>query len=349
MPNLSVKGYETLKSVYIKLGLSFKEVETSTAVYMVGKSSRRSYCGKEKEKPLPMGQMWLFKRVKSEALQVVDNYPEIGSSEVKYCIYNKSLTEWKGQEEIYEIDINAAYPTAAQNMGIITGDTYKKLMSKAVSKKVRLIAIGSLASRKKITKYEKGQQVGEPETPKNPTRKLFFHISKTIGQHMFEVMQHVPECLFYWVDAIFCPASKVEKVLSLLPYECKVMKINKVSCKKITLHSGRAYITAYAHSEEKGERCYNFGIRQNYDFCINEESKINRCKKNALEYEKYKDEVLQLLECAEDKINAKTLLSFIGRVGGTADTFTRCKTFFGEEKINNLQLAVLILSYLEFL
>lgn len=349
MPNLSVKSYENLKRVYIKLGLSFNEVETSTAVYMVGKSSRRSYCGKEKEKPLPMGQMWLFKRVKSEALQVVDNYAEIGSSEVKYCIYNKSLTEWKGQEEIFEIDINAAYPTAARNMGIITGDTYNKLMSEKVSKKVRLIAIGSLASRKKITKYEKGQQVGEPDKPKNPTRKLFFHISKTIGQHMFNVMQQVPECLFYWVDAIFCPASKVNTVLSLLPYECKVKKIDKITCKKVVLYSGRSYITTFAHSEEKGERCYNFGLRQSYDFSINEESKINRCKKNALEYEKYKDEVLQLLECTEDKINAKTLLFFIGKVGGTAYTLSRCKTFFGEEKINNLQLAVLILSYLEFL
>lgn len=98
-----------------------------------------------------------------------------------------------------EVDIRGAYVRAARLIGAIDAELYLRLQS--VSKKMRLIAIGSLATEKHHFTYREGVRVGytvEVDADlKNVWRKIVSHVDKSVDEAGRNV------AWFSWCDAVF--------------------------------------------------------------------------------------------------------------------------------------------------
>lgn len=147
--------------------------------------------------------------------------------------------------DVVEIDVNAAYWEIAHRRGIIPRKVYEK--GKTVSKRVRLVALGAMATQKRQWEYdpEKGKYIQHPVKFDEKLRSYFFDIAKDLDLTMERVGAY-DDVLFYWVDAFFLKRSLAEKVkqsINAAGLACKTIELDRIEVSR--LKSGRYMANVY--------------------------------------------------------------------------------------------------------
>ena len=104
-----------------------------------------------------------------------------------------------------EIDLTAAYLTAARDIGAISPDVYRWILKK-FNKESRLKIIGSLGTQHTIRSFKNGKEIGKAKfRPYDPgTRKVWDSIVAYTDKIMRALRSSAGrDFLYYWADAIF--------------------------------------------------------------------------------------------------------------------------------------------------
>jgi hypothetical protein len=161
----------------------------------------------------------------------LENIPQ---SVIKY--YNFNYKEFFYERAIL-IDINAAYPTALKNTGIITEETFNFLMR--LKKIQRLKSIGMLASIKTVYEFEKTELISTRKTDKKEFADIYFYASYEIGEILQKCsVLNKNDFLFYWFDGIYIKpnwiyATKIMELLKENNYEFSVSWIENFQAKEL--------------------------------------------------------------------------------------------------------------------
>lgn len=101
------------------------------------------------------------------------------------------------------VDISAAYPTTARNLGLISPETFAQVMD--LDKPDRLKCLGMLASRKYVEEYDSEGPTGPGVTVDSPLRCWYFDLVGYVGQVMAEVRELIGNSCapVWWVDGVF--------------------------------------------------------------------------------------------------------------------------------------------------
>lgn len=157
----------------------------------------------------------------AKSIDFIDTY--YAGEEINYIRVNEYKVGERIEDLIY-IDINGAYWQTAHNLGIISDKLYLRGLD--VGKIVRLAALGSLAKKKDIWKFD-GNDFKKMETIKNPNENLWFAICKRVSDVMGQVVNAIgDDFVFYWVDGIYVKNTaetlvKVHQTFSKLGYMTK--------------------------------------------------------------------------------------------------------------------------------
>lgn len=201
--------------------------------------------------------------VKKTRAEIIKNATDRGYQEMRlwsdYKFFDIAAPEYLKDgatfnNSVVEIDINNAYWNAAFNLSLICRDTYNKGLE--MSKKVRLISVGSAASRKNHF-YFNGEDYEYLRTDENIAGiSSFFRISEYIGEivsHLFN--KH--NLLMYWVDAIFVPKNQVGAVCEYLELAGMEYKVKPIDVLKYVFRADRVeVITIREENGEKKEKKY---------------------------------------------------------------------------------------------
>jgi hypothetical protein len=134
----------------------------------------------------------------AKSIDFIDTY--YAGEEINYIRVNEYKVGERIEDLIY-VDINGAYWQTAHNLGIISDKLYLRGLD--VGKIVRLAALGSLAKKKDIWKFD-GNDFKKMETIKNPNENLWFAICKRVSDVMGQVVSAIgDDFVFYWVDGIY--------------------------------------------------------------------------------------------------------------------------------------------------
>lgn len=113
-----------------------------------------------------------------------------------------------------EIDLTAAYLTAARDIGAISPDIYRWILKK-FNKESRLKIVGSLGTQHTIRSYRHGKEIGKPKfKPYDAdTRKVWDSIVAYTDKIMATLRSAAGrDFLYYWADAIFVRPSARKRV-----------------------------------------------------------------------------------------------------------------------------------------
>jgi hypothetical protein len=161
----------------------------------------------------------------AKSIDFIDTY--YAGEEINYIRVNEYKVGERIEDLMY-IDINGAYWQTAHNLGIISDKLYLRGLD--VGKIVRLAALGSLAKKKDIWKFD-GNDFKKMETIKNPNENLWFAICKKVSDVMGQVVSAIgDDFVFYWVDGIYIKNKpdvlvKVYQIFSELGYTTKTEPI----------------------------------------------------------------------------------------------------------------------------
>lgn len=178
-----------------------------------------------------------IKRVKKYILEndIPDRFVDVDylDSKIHYIdvgVYSSGVVI----EDLLEIDINGAYWETAYILGVISKPIYER--GKELDKKVRLAALGSLAKRKDVWKFD-GKKMKREVVRSYQTENIWFAICKRVSDVMQEAVKLIgKDFVFYWVDGIYIRNDKslLGSLISLFAsygYETKVKSIHKVEFK----------------------------------------------------------------------------------------------------------------------
>lgn len=277
--NLKIEAYKNMFDFQIERKANFEEVETKKRRYLkIDKVRYYLLAGEEDRAPFPIYSLGLIGKAKKEVLKnyyaknisfenniKVDLFQCIkqpfspGGFKGKNFYYRlndnwkreKVVTElensnppaniWEG--EVIQIDINSAYLATAQNLGLLSKETYNKFFQieeneKEIkkrkkdklkeyrdsatgsilrhSKPVRLVTLGTLAQDKTITEYKAGQIVGSRREYNEEEANIFFSIARIVGEAMIKVIKECKTAKFSFVDAVFVEPEEYQKAADIL-------------------------------------------------------------------------------------------------------------------------------------
>lgn len=214
-------------------------------------------------------ELQLIKKTQADAAALdMDIFPTYTSKDIAYI--NKANIK-RGETlkgEFIEIDLTAAYWNVAFLNNIISENTYLYANNPKISKKARLIALGTLAKVTNTIQYDGHKYVGRPVEMEAPTAKLFYLCCKDVA----DFMQHLgreagSDFIFYWVDAIFLKKGEAsryaEHYLKLL--HADLIKENPIfnkkfysiyNCQKIRRNKNKYVV--YSTDHKTNVREFNF-------------------------------------------------------------------------------------------
>lgn len=176
--------------------------------------------------PLSIKELSFVRKVKNCVLKRGVQPLLVKSGDILYIKYSPNLNQ--KYRDIVEIDVNKAYWRIAYILGYINTEIYKEGLSDAISKSARLVALGSLATKRDVFNYEvetgvykKGEVIVNEYL-----RSVFLHICFELGRIMDETDNK--DYLFFWVDAFFTIKEKEQHIKDRLinhGLECKTKEI----------------------------------------------------------------------------------------------------------------------------
>jgi hypothetical protein len=273
---LNEKSFVSMKSFFIDEKRDFEEVRTSNSRFLqIGKSKYylSSNVKKDSATQLKLHELKLLQDVKKEMLS---NYEKVGPfqdvRDMKLYIGSKmDLDKSFDTEDIWEVDMTAAYPTQAKILGLISQDSFDKFFEVEsdrmhvqrkrkirekysdgsyfsgggclrYSKKCRLISLGSLATKKEITYYKSGLYSHEETIYDGEQANIFYTLAFEVGRTMMDIAKDIEGVYFWWVDAIFCTGKAKDKVVDSLQSKGYGVKVNKLECISFDSRSKKAEI-----------------------------------------------------------------------------------------------------------
>jgi hypothetical protein len=133
------------------------------------------------------------------ALKFIDD--DFKSLRIDYIKVNDFNSGDKVEDLVY-IDINGAYWKTAYNLGVISSSIYKRGLD--TDKVVRLAALGGLAKRKDIWRFNGKEFKKQKPIRSISTENIWFAICKRVSDVMSEVAKKIgSNFVFYWVDGIY--------------------------------------------------------------------------------------------------------------------------------------------------
>lgn len=167
----------------------------------------------------------------------------------KYIIDNKITYDFKNRikynsqnsliknsinysKDLYEVDLKAAYWHLAYRNKFINYDLFKEGLR--VDKRIRLMALGSLAKNTTVFNYKDGELIGTQKITSELTEGIFFKVAFDTDIIMRELIRTINknDFMFYWVDAIFFRGKNnlklIEKKLKSIDIFYKVVNIKKL-------------------------------------------------------------------------------------------------------------------------
>lgn len=156
-----------------------------------------------------------IKKVKDHAKKLGFPDARVSSSDISYYRFNQLNDKL---EDVVEIDVNKAYWNLAHQLGYIDDSLHQAgLEGEKIGKMTRLIALGSMASKKKVFQFD-GSNYHWIGYKFNPVlRSYFFHISLELDIIMQQIFNEIGEkALFYWFDAFFVSADAANFIESTL-------------------------------------------------------------------------------------------------------------------------------------
>lgn len=130
--------------------------------------------------------------------------------------------------ECVEVDINSAYLQAAAQLKLVSGPLYAKL--KGAAKSTRLIALGSLATIRRITEYVGGAVTERYEESEAALVQAWRSICWRVDEAMLGACLAADshgQVLFWWCDAGFLSPAAVEPFAEFLRDEGFAVKIKR--------------------------------------------------------------------------------------------------------------------------
>lgn len=170
----------------------------------------------------------LINKVRKDAnTYVTENNQQLPDSKIFFLdLFNIP----KDDEIVVKIDITKAYWKQAMMDGIIGEETdeylntgFSDYTQKAI-KKVRLKALGSLATRKEIEIYDRGYATSW-DMIQQPTRPLYMNVCRSIDQAMRKCKSElgVGSCIMYYWDCMFVKLGFANDVIEFFKqkdFEC---------------------------------------------------------------------------------------------------------------------------------
>jgi hypothetical protein len=326
--------YDRNKILFEKNKYDFKEVRTSnrkfmefgrTKFYLSDNPARDMAC------KLLHHELGMIKNVKDYAIKTymenrfgymdrVDEKLYIG------CCFDQFDSFYS--EDIWEIDITSAYPTTALRLGLLSQSNYDKMFEEETSathiarkiqikkrygdnsyysegkvlkysKKCRLISLGSLATKKEIDHYEKGEFVRTELVYDREIANLFYTCAYECGKTMLEIADQVDGVYYWWVDAIFCKESAKDEVIARLNNKGYKVKYKKLY--SINYHS-RMHQAVVCKNDKKDMHPYFFSMSVDIERIKN----IVDTEKDAEAMLNWYKEYIDYPETAQKKIIDKT-------------------------------------------
>lgn len=168
----------------------------------------------------------LINKVRNNSKQYLLNLYEIPKDKIYFLdIFDIP----KEDEIIMKVDLTSAYWKQALMDEIISQDTnnyFNETFSDKTGKElksIRLKALGSLATRKEIELFEKGEST-HWEIKEQPTKHLYMDICRKIDKVMRGCRQEVDGCIFYYWDCMFVRKKHAKEVVEYFmnkQFECK--------------------------------------------------------------------------------------------------------------------------------
>lgn len=172
----------------------------------------------------------LFSKTKSHLS--AQTPPPIPEGRINYVsIYPPVNRTNKLIKNIINIDIQAAYHTAAYTLGYFSEELYN--LHNSASKEDRLKAFGATAKNAQLFRYKEGEIV-DIIPKQSPLRSFFINSAAYVGEVMSEAREALGEdFLFFWVDGVFLKHNrgnvpKVKKIFRDYGFEVSSEKLKFV-------------------------------------------------------------------------------------------------------------------------
>ena len=267
------QDYIKHKAMFIKQKLDFKEVRTSNRRFLHYDKTKFYLSNNpvlDMQTKLLNHELGMIKNIKDFAIKKYYENRFIYKDRIDQKLYignNFDIFQSFESDDIFEIDINSAYPTTALNLGLMSETNYNKFFEKETnvshiarkfkiknlykdnsyfsgdtvlkySKKCRLISLGSLATKKETDIYKKGILTETITDYDREIANIFYTIAFETGMKMLEITKkYNEEVYFWWVDAIFCKGSVVSEIVkdfNDFGYNVKVKKCSRINYNSIS-------------------------------------------------------------------------------------------------------------------
>ncbi len=199
-------------------------------------------------------ELKLITKVRSDA----ESYMSITDhKERENHIHFFDLFEIPDKDEIIcKVDIKSAYWTYAIQRGVISEMTNRFFVEKFEGKpenyvkKVRLKALGSLATTRKFVEYKDGRRVLDSERVEvQKTKPIYMDICRGIDDIMRECTANIKGVIYYYWDCIFVKGEFSEEVINYFLDLKMNVSLEETRLKYISLPN-RGFLQSYVIGKE---------------------------------------------------------------------------------------------------
>lgn len=156
--------------------------------------------------------------------------PEQVSADRPYYEYFRPISTYVEVDNLCEIDLTAAYYTAANELGYLTKELFDKAFDGTVNKVSRLIAMGTLGKRTVTTEFNPPYDSTVDVESFDRNRVFWDNIVYTVGEVMREVVSRYKAHVYgMWFDAIFVERSVAENIRKFLAYRGYPAKVEQIA------------------------------------------------------------------------------------------------------------------------
>lgn len=232
------KESEFQERLLIAMGEGYRLERTKSVVNIIPHNKKVRGC-RFFLKGLDTKDLLFIKKVKKHirGLPFPDRFRKWGTN--TYYFRNSKKLEVGIYSGVCEIDVNSAYWKCAKDLGYINKDLYEEGNDpERVSKKTRLMALGSCAKKTEIKEvyFQDGELKEDFTITEEPTEVFWDNITFTFGNAMNEVYSIFESDMFgFWVDAVFCrtaSAAKVRQTFTKMGYPVKLVRLDKIEVVK---------------------------------------------------------------------------------------------------------------------
>lgn len=120
--------------------------------------------------------------------------------------YMDSSLKLKGKRftDVIEVDIDQAYWDTAYQLGILSKELYELGSSDQISKRARMVCLGSFAKKTYHYEFRGNQLINSSVEKSNDTENIWYTICKRVSDVMLEIKNTIGEdYIFFWVDGIY--------------------------------------------------------------------------------------------------------------------------------------------------